>query len=235
MHTLFGRLMKKTKSGQAAKANTARQLWTLQNFQFVEAHLAIWTETRQLGRVLVPTLPVDQVEEKEEEEGGDDDDTASRSSIQLPSTQWQVGWWGHTQAGRSAEPQHWHARPAGKCRAGEHQPPLGLLPVDGPGDVQAWWGAVDKLHAWLVQPGGALQEPPGPSASTSSSSSSSASQLPVVQPQQQQSSAFVHPSSAPQLRSPPSFRWRPTLKLVNTNNHHIFRKCCFLATFSDDK
>ena len=44
MRTLFGRL-KKTKSGQAAKANTARQLWTLQNFQFPEAHLAIRMET----------------------------------------------------------------------------------------------------------------------------------------------------------------------------------------------
>ena len=46
MHTLFGRLKKKTKSGQAAKANTASQLWTLQNFQFLEAHPASWTETR---------------------------------------------------------------------------------------------------------------------------------------------------------------------------------------------
>ena len=85
MRTLFGRLKKKTKSGQAAKANTARQLWTLQNFQFLETHLAIRMETRQLGRVPVPVLPVDL----EEEEGGDDDASlmCGRSSSQSPSTQ----------------------------------------------------------------------------------------------------------------------------------------------------
>ena len=65
MRTLFGRMKKKTKSGQAAKPNTARQLWTLQNFQFLEAHLAIWTETRELGRVLVPVLPMDLEEEEQ--------------------------------------------------------------------------------------------------------------------------------------------------------------------------
>ena len=89
MRTLFGRLKKKTKSGQAAKANTGRQLSTLKNFQFLEAHLTIQMDTRLLGRVLVPALAVNL---EEEEEGGDDDDDATslmsgRSSSQLPSTQ----------------------------------------------------------------------------------------------------------------------------------------------------
>ena len=81
---LFGCLKKKTKSGQADKAHTASQSWTLQNFQFLEAHIAIWMETRELGRVLVPMLPADL---EEEEEGRDEDDATSRISSPPPSTQ----------------------------------------------------------------------------------------------------------------------------------------------------
>ena len=54
MRTLFSRLKKK-KSGQAAKAHTARQKWTLSNFQFLSAHLCIWMDTSQLGRVPTPS------------------------------------------------------------------------------------------------------------------------------------------------------------------------------------
>ena len=70
MRTLFGRLKKK-KSGQALKPTSARQVWTLTDFKFLEAHLTIRMDTRQLGKVVVP------MEMEEEEEGGDDDDAAS--------------------------------------------------------------------------------------------------------------------------------------------------------------
>ena len=66
MRTLFGRLKKK-KSGQAVKPMTARQVWTLRCFKFLEAHLTIQTDTRQLGKVVVP-VEVKEEEEEEEEE-----------------------------------------------------------------------------------------------------------------------------------------------------------------------
>ena len=79
---LFGRLKKK-RSGQALKPMTARQVWTLTNFKFLEAHLTICTDTRHLGTVVVPA------EVEEEENAGDDDDAPSlasaRSSSQVPS------------------------------------------------------------------------------------------------------------------------------------------------------
>ena len=79
MRTVFGTLKKK-KSGQAVKPMTAHQVWTLRCFKFLEAHLIIWTHTRQFGTMVVPT---------EMEEGGDDDDAASLasacSSSQAPS------------------------------------------------------------------------------------------------------------------------------------------------------
>ena len=53
MRTLFGRLKKK-KSGPALKPMTARQVGTLNSFKFLEAHLMIRTDTRQLGMVVVP-------------------------------------------------------------------------------------------------------------------------------------------------------------------------------------
>ena len=81
MRTFFGRLKKK-KSGQAAKAHTARQKWTLSNFQFLSAHVCIWMGTSQLGRVPTQVLQVDPVAE---DEGGDDDDAASVTSSQAPS------------------------------------------------------------------------------------------------------------------------------------------------------
>ena len=49
MCTVFGKL--KRKSGQAAKANTVHQDWTMKLFKFLESHLTIWTDTRQLGKV----------------------------------------------------------------------------------------------------------------------------------------------------------------------------------------
>ena len=80
MRTVFGKL-KKEKSGQAVKPTTAQQQWTLRCFKFLEAHMTIRTDTRQLGKVVLPA--------EVEEEGGDNDDAASlgstRSSRQLPS------------------------------------------------------------------------------------------------------------------------------------------------------
>ena len=80
---LFGRLKKK-KSSQAAKSMTARQMWTLTNFQFLEAHLTIHMDACQLGKVVVPVLPADV----EEEEGGDaaNADAASLMSARSSST-----------------------------------------------------------------------------------------------------------------------------------------------------
>ena len=56
MRTLFGHLKKK-KLGQATKAHTARQKWTLSNIQFLFAHMCIQTDTSQLGRVSHPHAP----------------------------------------------------------------------------------------------------------------------------------------------------------------------------------
>ena len=77
MRTLFGRL-KKNKSGQAVKPTTAQQVWTLKCFKFLEAHLTIRTDTRQLGNVVVPV--------EDEKEGGDNDDATSLASA-LSSSQ----------------------------------------------------------------------------------------------------------------------------------------------------
>ena len=63
MRIVFGKLKKK-KSGQAVKPTTAREMWTLRCFKFIEAHLTIWTNTHQLSKVMLPMLV-------EEEEGGD--------------------------------------------------------------------------------------------------------------------------------------------------------------------
>ena len=169
MRMLFGRLKKK--SGQAVKPTTARQVWTLTNFQFLEAHLTIRMDTHQLGKVVVPALPADK-----EEEGGDDDDadaaslTSARSSTLPPSTQPST-----SQAGPSKpcdrRPRAATSTSSGKqvdeaiLKLAEH-----LLPVDGPGGMQAFQGAEDRLHLRLLQHGGALQDTPGPAAGTSSSS-----------------------------------------------------------------
>ena len=58
MRMLFGQLKKKT-SGQAAKPLTARQKWTMVNFQFLSAHQCIRADHSQLGRVHTPALQVD--------------------------------------------------------------------------------------------------------------------------------------------------------------------------------
>ena len=82
MGMLFG-CLKKKKTGQALKPTTARQVWTLTSFKFLEAHLTIRMDTRQLGKVVVPTVPAlpveveEEEEEEEEEEGGDDNNAAS--------------------------------------------------------------------------------------------------------------------------------------------------------------
>ena len=81
MRVLFCRLKRKT-SGQAAKQMTVRQKWTMENFSFLSAHLCIWAEHSQLGRVQTPALPVNP---EGEDEGGDDEDAASVTSSQMPS------------------------------------------------------------------------------------------------------------------------------------------------------
>ena len=58
MRTLFGWLKKKT-SGQGAKPLTARQKWTKVNFSFLSAHLCIWADHSQLGKVQTPAFQVD--------------------------------------------------------------------------------------------------------------------------------------------------------------------------------
>ena len=60
----------------------ARQQWTMANFQFLLAHLWIWANHSQLGRMHTPVLPVDP---EGEDEGGDDDDATSVTSSQAPS------------------------------------------------------------------------------------------------------------------------------------------------------
>ena len=54
MRMLFGRL-KENKSGHALKPTPAWQVWTLNSFKFLEAHLMIRMDTRRLGKVVVPT------------------------------------------------------------------------------------------------------------------------------------------------------------------------------------
>ena len=66
MRTLFSQLKKKL--GQAAKPTTARQVYTLQNFKFLEGHLTVHTEIQQLGKVVASALSADLEEEEEEEE-----------------------------------------------------------------------------------------------------------------------------------------------------------------------
>ena len=112
MRTLFGHLKKKTKLGQAAKAHTARQTWTLRNFLFLEAHLSIRMDTSQLGKVTVPELQPDL---EEEEEGGDNHNAASHTSSQAPSTQLPS----KTQASPSQAPHDMRPRPA-SSGSGKH-------------------------------------------------------------------------------------------------------------------
>ena len=65
--TIYGRLKKK-KSGEGAKAKTARQEWLLRAFSFLGSHVVIRSERRQLGSIPVPDVPdVDEEEEQEEE------------------------------------------------------------------------------------------------------------------------------------------------------------------------
>ena len=83
MQMLFGHLKKK--SGQATKAHTARQKWTLSNFQYLSAHMCIQTDTSHLSRVPTAALQVDR---EGEDEGGDDATSVTYSQVpsQLPST-----------------------------------------------------------------------------------------------------------------------------------------------------
>ena len=76
----------KKKSGQAAKANTAPQDWTMRSFKFLKAHLIIKTDTRQLGKV-------HQVMEE-----ADSDDASSVCSFSQPPSSAQAS---STQAGPS--------------------------------------------------------------------------------------------------------------------------------------
>ena len=47
------------------KPLTARQKWTMANFQFLSAHQCIWADHSQLGRVHTPALQVDPEGEDE--------------------------------------------------------------------------------------------------------------------------------------------------------------------------
>ena len=180
MRTLFGRLKKK-KSGQAVKPTTACQGWTLKCFKFLEAHLTILTDTHQVGKVVVPV----EVEE-EEEEVGDDDNTASLASARI-SSQVHIGTQPSTsQAGPSQacdrKPKAATNTSTGKrvydailklaawltintgvqdhpasAVEDRNNPHLTFLPVDGPEGVQAFRGAVDRVHAGVLPDDSALQ------------------------------------------------------------------------------
>ena len=100
MRTVFGKLKKK-KSAQAAKANTAHQDWTMRSFKFLEAHLIIRTDTRQLGKV-------PQVMEEEEEEEADDDYASSVRSSSQPLSSAEAS---SSQAGTSHVKDSRNSRP----------------------------------------------------------------------------------------------------------------------------
>jgi len=68
MRTIYGKLKKK-KSGQSAKALTARQQWTRDKFAFLEHHLLVRSQTRVLGGA-----------EGEEEESNEPDDGSDHTS-----------------------------------------------------------------------------------------------------------------------------------------------------------
>lgn len=53
VRTMYGRLLKKTKSGQAKQTMTERQTWLLRSFSFLDSHLRVQGETRQLGEVSI--------------------------------------------------------------------------------------------------------------------------------------------------------------------------------------
>jgi hypothetical protein len=72
--TIYGKLLKKTKSGQASKKMTARQKWVVTN-------LSVRAPTRQLGRVLDATLDEDEEQVEEEHE----DDASSTQASQPPA------------------------------------------------------------------------------------------------------------------------------------------------------
>ena len=97
MRTVFGKLKKK-KSGQAAKVTTACQDWTMMLFKFLEAHLTIRTDTRQLGKV----------PQAMEEEAADNDDASSVRSSSQPLSASQAS---SSQAGPSHVKDSWSTRP----------------------------------------------------------------------------------------------------------------------------
>ena len=97
--TIYGKLIKQTKSGQAAVKLTFRQQWVLQNFGFLRHHLVVRTAHRTMGGLPVPlqssqpsTFPTMNADEEEDE---DEDDlatfvqpsaTVSEAVVVVPST-----------------------------------------------------------------------------------------------------------------------------------------------------
>jgi hypothetical protein len=53
MRTMYGKLLKKSKSGQAKEKMTDRQSWLLHSFTFLDSHLRVQGETRHLGEVSI--------------------------------------------------------------------------------------------------------------------------------------------------------------------------------------
>ena len=51
MRTMYGKLLKRSKSGQAAENFTQRQEWTLKSFSFLDSHLKVLSQSRKLGEV----------------------------------------------------------------------------------------------------------------------------------------------------------------------------------------
>ena len=171
----------------------------MKSFKFLEAQLTIQTDTRQLGKVVVPA------EVEEEEEGGDDDDATSlasaHSSSQSPSGMQSS----MSQAGPS-EACDRRPKPATSTSTGKRvdeailklaeqltvntgvQDYLASAVQEGSNPHIAfcqWMGLeackltaelwVDRVHAGVLPDDSALQAAPGPAAGTSSSSACTAS------------------------------------------------------------
>ena len=221
MRTLFGHLKKK--SGQAVKAHTARQKWTMSNFQFLSAHLCIRPDTSQFGRVSTPMLQ--------------DDDAASVTSSQAPSQLPRTSQAGPSQAPRDRRPRAASSTGTGKrvdkaiLKLADHlsqntgvqdqlqsavqesgKPPVAFcqwmgLEMMSKLDEELWTGfmceAFDLVAHYRQLQTQQLAPPPPPPQAVQQTS---------VQPQPYQPS--VPPWSAPPLPSPPFWQqmdpaWQP--------------------------
>ena len=83
--TMYGKLTKMTKSGQAAKQFTYRQKWVLSNFKFLEAHLKVQTKTRTLGALTESRTSEAVEDELDEEEPEAEDELEAETLVSQPT------------------------------------------------------------------------------------------------------------------------------------------------------